>query len=193
MYRKQKHENLYDRYGGPKKEEYARLINSDYYLPPINCPAVTREYILSVKEDAVVAVKKSEVISYDFASFSKEIAFCILKEVGTDVAELPLGFNILNLPPKQWMINVAYTIKPDHRAFISKEDLMDLKQRFDHPAAYLRELKLRLQRLPSAAELNAHYAPQIKQAYKIALRERLVALSYKYRFCAVDLNNPVLI
>lgn len=62
--RLERKEELKDLYGEQKQIEYGFLIKAGFTLPPISCSAVTREYLLGVKEATFARVKVQSQIRY---------------------------------------------------------------------------------------------------------------------------------
>lgn len=191
LLRRKRHEALIDRYGDKKKVVYASLTKDGYYLPPINSPAVTREYLLKVSEGDAVAKQRQEVIHYPYNNFSKEIAFCLLEEA-CELEGIELGFNIDRMPPKKWMVAMAYTLQPENPAFISRERLNELGRLAANFDQWNEGFADSFRAISSHEELKQRYSARLKAAYKKAIKNRLHEIARRYNFCAVDLNSPLI-
>lgn len=185
--RLKKHEDLYERFGDSKNKVYAHLKSLGYYLPPKNCPAVDREYLLGVKDQTILAQTEKNVRKYPYPlKCTKEQAFCLLQSISDD----PLGFDITRLPPKQWMLDMAFTLDPENITFVTQSQSLHLGTIAPNPVQWEITLKNTLEntRPPLATEYN-HLR---RQSYKDAIKTRLKRLVRKYPFCTVDLNNILL-
>lgn len=187
MIRKQRadhHQFLCNRFGGPKKERYAEL-NKIYNLPPINCPAVTREYLKLVGEHRVLMVARAHFKEYLVLDVSKEVAFCIFSDVA-DKKRYQVGFDITRLPSRAWMLSVAYSVDPNHPAFVKPNMIRDLELamvNLQNPTGVLGRI---IDDQPSPFDLAMAYRNRIITAYKLIITVRAGRLAEEYSFCRID-------
>ena len=187
--RLENHENLMDRYGGQKQEEYYRLKNSGYYLPPINAPCVNREYLLGVKDGNYLNSLESDVFDYPYRlKIKKEVVYILLKREST----LPLGFNINNCPSVKWMINMLYLLKPDHTVFLPLDFLSDVASHRAQVDIWHEKFRLLIStHRQKLQEITIEVRNEIRLAYCEVAIERLKRLKKNYPFITIDLNNTI--
>lgn len=178
--KQRRRDELLDLYGGPKKVVYKRFIDSGYYLPTINSPMISRDYLAFLDSLSALTKQRSEIVPYYWFTYSKQIAFCVLQEL-CDFNELEMGFDITNMPSKQWMVNMAYALDPEHRLFITVGDLAS--------DDYMTCIQNKILQLPSKTDAEAYYRLDIVKAYKNAAIYRLNRLKARYSFAVVNLNH----
>lgn len=181
--RRQKHEDLMMRYDDKKKVVYKQLVDSGYYLPSINNPMVSRDYLAAIKEFTVLSRQRADITPYYWFSYSKEIAFCVLQEI-CEPLELDMAFTIMTMPTKEWMVNMAYSLEPTHKAFLPVDTTILLL----NDRNYQLLLQQEFQKLPSAEQMNDIYRDRLVKAYKLALKLRLTKLASEHKFIKVNLN-----
>lgn len=173
------------RYGAPKHIVYKRLVSSGYYLPPINSPAVTRDYLKGVDEDYFlrVSVKDLKQPQARVICTKREVYLFLL-----ETSEVKLGFEILNLPSKKWMLNVLYTLKPDHPLFISppiQENL--LRSIGNREIDVLAELKRIYNDLKTVHQQEKErLRDDNKMILELAIRQRMRTFKNKYPFSIIN-------
>jgi hypothetical protein len=186
--RERKREYIADRYDGPKKVVYKKWTDSGYYLPGLSSPAVNREYLRAMDDFDMLCVQKNEITEYRWANFSKEIAYCVLEEIALKNNKV-LNFDILNMPSKQWMINVAYYLDPLHYVFIQKDEVF---KALENNETYQEKIEEIFSRAVTKAQIETDYKTNKRKAYKAAIKARLVQLNQKYACINVNLNHNLL-
>lgn len=174
-------------YGHSKTEAYEQLITAGYYLPPITSPVITCEYLRAVRQGTCVGCQ-TRVREYMWLDLSNNAAYCLLSEC----TNISLGFDILMTPPKQWMINMAYTLRPRHPLFISISDIA----RISSMPVYAdrgEALALLLRQVPNRQQLEIKYKDDMVSHLQDAACIRLEIIDKNYEYCTVDLNNPLLV
>lgn len=176
-------EERISKYGNYKSIKYKELTDAGYYLPPFSSPAITSDYLRGVSSGDYLSIQTTP-IPYLLIDVTKESAYCILIQC----TDRDLGFDIKNMPCKQWMLNLAYHVHPNHMFFISPERIA---------AANIHETYLerttdatRLVRaIPSRKDIQEHFKPVLIQELRYAILSRLKLLRLKYPICTINLNK----
>lgn len=183
-----KHEELTDRYGGSKQLIYKKLKAQGFFLPPLSCTAVTREYLLGIQEGYIQAVSFDPDVKYVGRKVDRYVAFCILLEC----CDLPVGFNITQLPPKSWMLDFACMVKPEHPEFVSQQRLQQIKRLIETDTTHAGMIFVELNNLPTALELKQKYRPDIKLYFQLAVKDRLDELKAAHSFITINKQHQLL-
>lgn len=183
--REARRQELLALFGGAKQDVYRKLIAADKYLPPINSPAVTRDYLKGVEEGYYLHISKRDVKPF-FTPIkcTRLTVYVLLKEA----SDLHLGFGPTNMPSKTWMINVLNVIRPDHDIFLpaqTKQQLLGLIGNRDADVIeHLRDSYLPLGQ--KQEEEITRTKQMVRDELELAIRQRLQAFKDNYPFVIIN-------
>ena len=177
-------EELRNIYGHQKQIIYNELKNTGLYLPPINCPAVNRDYLKGIHNGEFLAVNIGKRNECDIPLWISKIElFLLLKES----SELELGFGHRTAPSKKWMLTVLRTIKPDHQIFARPQEI-EIPQ--DNDRNFHRQMTRLFNDLKQTQRNEtARIKPLIKEELFQSIQKRMQDLENKYPFVILrDIN-----
>ena len=91
------------------------------YLPSITSKAVTEEYLLKVLKKSVVTINRASI--NPAPEVRKKITTQeLLEEIGKLTLGKDLGFDLYNMPDKEYLLNILFSLKKDHPLFTIKEE-----------------------------------------------------------------------
>lgn len=188
--RKDRHERLISHYGGSKQSEYAKLVKGGYYLPPQNCAAVTRDYLLGIKQNRILSAKEYDIQQYPTSSLCRYTIYCVLKEIAIQ-KRFDVGFPITALPSKKWMLTVAYFHNPEHSVFIKQSSIVRASAAFNNRSSYKRTLKHALKFVMSVQDAKKHYKPLIIKEFRDCIKTRIENIQAAIPGCVIS-NNEII-
>jgi len=103
---------------------YLALVDQGWSLPKFNRNCITFQYLWNVFTGACFRIKRANVKKgFIFKKISKKELFEIVN------LQVPhLGFSNEKIPEKDWLIDILYTIHPNHEIFEkAKNDIEDPK------------------------------------------------------------------
>ena len=102
---------------GGKMRAYAIFIQKNLYLPKYKSKTITGNYLYSLSLKEIFSVRRDQIHpAYDYQNNSKLKLFEILvNDIKKTVFQL--GFDQFKLPDKQWLVDIIFYMKPNHRMF----------------------------------------------------------------------------
>jgi hypothetical protein len=94
-----------------------------YFLPEFGRPATSQEYLYGIITGRIFAIKQDKIKPCRVIKKCTALdLFDIMKNL---IRDLPLGFDETNMPDKEWMEKVIFSLSPDHAIFKeSKEEVI---------------------------------------------------------------------
>lgn len=90
------------------------------------------------------------------------------------------------------MLDAAYTLWPDHGAFLSMDSKRELRAAYPDLEVRLRAMKEALAQLPTSETLAQEYRPFIVEAMQDAIKIKLRKLHERYPLLTVNINHDLL-
>lgn len=181
--REAKKEELAILYGLPKQEIYQRLIKEGLDLPPINSPAVDRDYLKGVDEGYHFRFYKKDVKSVTGPiKCSRLVIYVLLKEI----VPVELGFRPNRLPSKQWLLKALSIVNPNHAIFLPARDREELIGLMGHDVDIEEEFRKRYHPLGQRQDNEIQRTqPLIKDELLIDIELRMKAFKTNYPFVII--------
>ena len=91
------------------------------YLPCITSKAITEDYLLKVLKKTVTTIARANI--NPAPEVRKKVSTQeLLEEIGKLTGEKNLGFDLYNMPDKEYLLNILFSLKKDHPFFTIKEE-----------------------------------------------------------------------
>lgn len=88
------------------------VLSDFYYLPTYNSKCITYNYLIGVFDGIYYCPESKVECGIKVKLTAKAVYFEILK-----CQQTPLGYNTVNLPKRKYLINVLYSLNPEHPIF----------------------------------------------------------------------------
>lgn len=90
------------------------LLSTLYYLPDYRSKCMTYNYLIGVAESVYYSLDISQL---KIGRLQTRTTSCVLYCEIIKCVDKPLGYNSTNLPKKSYLVNLLYTLYPDHILF----------------------------------------------------------------------------
>ncbi len=115
---------------GSLTDFYTRLSKEGYYLPNFKAGTITADYLFGVMTGKFYSIKRESIrVGFALKKCTKlDLYDYLLNEVKKE-----MGFSITQLPNREWMEAVIFTVCPTHKIFKVPELLIP-ETKFEVPA-----------------------------------------------------------
>lgn len=97
---------------------YRILIKKGLYLPAENSKCINENYLIDCANEKIFTIKISGLKLYLLSSDIAASCYALIAEIQKKT-DKQMGFTESNLPDKNWLVNVLYTLDPKNQIFTS--------------------------------------------------------------------------
>lgn len=101
-----------------KKDIYQLLTDNDYnyHLPTLNSNSLSVDILLGLGNDVYWCLKKSQITKVS-KHIAKGVDKIYLYDSIKQITGENMGYNYLRLPPKQYLVEILFSLKLNHLLF----------------------------------------------------------------------------
>ena len=111
---------------------YYSLLNEGWFLPLFDRNCITFDYLWNVFLGKYFRIKRNEI--KQGILFKNITKTQLLQALNSKIDNL--GFDTQKIPEKQWMINVLFTVNPNHEIF-EKTKISDSEGKISIPLTFI--------------------------------------------------------